>query len=139
MKTPLHFFFSALVLFILISFSNFYSQTAPLEYYIQTYEFESETYDGQGIEGASQTEYLVGTIEMQNAPWVQLRFSKMNLGSESYVIIKSLYDGKWQKLDAVTMEQWNNYSAFFNGSGVEIRLFVGQMDQDVFIKVIEVN
>ena len=139
MKTPLRFFFSALVLIIFVFFTNVYSQTAPLEYYIQTYEFESETYDGNGIEGASQTEYLVGTIEMQNAPWVQLRFSKVHLGSESYVIIKSLYDGNWQKLDAVTMEQWNNYSAFFNGSGVEIKLFVGQMDQDVFIKVIEVN
>ncbi len=139
MKTPLHFFFSTLVLITFFSFTSIYSQTAPLDYYIQTYEFESETYDGDGIEGASHTEYLVGTIEMQNVPWVQLRFSKVNLGSESFVIIKSLYDGNWQKLDAVTMEQWNNYSAFFNGNGVEISLFVGQMDQDVFIKVIEIN
>ena len=56
MKTPLHFFFSALVLIIFFSFTSIYSQTAPLEYYIQTYQFESETYDGEGIEGASPTD-----------------------------------------------------------------------------------
>ncbi|MDH3268653.1 MAG: T9SS type A sorting domain-containing protein, partial [Ignavibacteria bacterium] len=37
------------------------------------------------------------------------------------------------------MNQWNNFSAFFNGSAVEIRLFLGQTDHDVFIKIDEIN
>ena len=139
MKTFLQTFYFALVLVAFVSLTNTFSQTAPLEYYIQTYEFESEIYDGEGIVGANPTEILIGTIELHNVPWIQLHFSKVNLGSESYLIIKSLYDNNWQKLDAVSMNQWNNFSAFFNGSAVEIRLFLGQTDHDVFIKIDEIN
>lgn len=138
MKTLLHYFSLTLVLVTFISISKTFSQTAPLQYYLQTYEFESEVYDGEGIIGANPTEIFIGTIELHEVPWIQLHFSKVNLGNESYLIIKSLYDNNWQKLDAVSMEQWNNYSAFFNGSAVEIRLFLGQADSEVFIKVDEI-
>lgn len=138
MKTPLQYFFLLLVLILSFSFTNVYSQTAPLQYYIQTYEFESEVYDGEGIVGANPTEIFIGTIELHDAPWIQLHFSKANLGSESYLIIKSLYDNKWQKLDATSIKQWNFYSAYFNGSAVEIKLFLGQTDQEVFVKINEV-
>ena len=82
-----------------------------------------------GTLGANPTEISIGVIELHNIPWMQLHFSKVNLGNESYLIIKSLYDNKWQKLDAVSMNQWNNYSAFFNGSAVEITLFLAQTDR----------
>jgi V8-like Glu-specific endopeptidase len=138
MKTFLHSFYFALVLVVFVSFTNNFAQTAPLEYYIQTYEFQSEIYDGQGNVGANPTEILIGTIQLHDVPWLQLHFSKVNLGSESYLIIKSLYDEKWQKLDAISMEQWNNYSAFFNGDAVEITLFLGQTDNDIFLNIDEV-
>jgi len=138
MKTFLHSFYFALVLVVFVSFTNNFAQTAPLEYYIQTYEFQSEVYDGQGNVGANPTEILIGTIQLHDVPWLQLHFSKVNLGSESYLIIKSLYDEKWQKLDAISLEQWNNYSAFFNGDEVEITLFLGQTDNDVFLNIDEV-
>jgi len=138
MKTHLHFFYFALVFGSLVFFSNSLAQTAPLEYYIQTYEFESESYNGDGTLGSNPIEIPIGVIELHDIPWMQLHFSKVNLGNESYIIIKSLYDDKWQKLDAISINQWNNYSAFFNGSAVEITLFLALTDRQVFIKIDEI-
>ncbi|HEY6626117.1 MAG TPA: T9SS type A sorting domain-containing protein [Ignavibacteriaceae bacterium] len=138
MKTRLHFFFFAVALSSLVLFSNGFAQTAPLQYTIQSYQFESEIYDGNGTVGSSPSEILIGTIEMHEIPWMQLHFSDLNLGQESYLILKSLYDDKWQKLDAYSMKQWNNYSAFFNGNAVEIKLFLAQTDRQVFIKIDEI-
>ena len=138
MKTRLHFFYFALVFGSLIFFSNSLAQTAPLQYYIQTYEFESESFDGDGTVGSNLVEIPIGVIELHDIPWMQLHFAKMNLGNESYIILRSLYDDHWQKLDAISMKQWNNYSAFFNGNAVEITLFLAQTDRQVFIKIDEV-
>ncbi len=138
MKTRVHFFFLAVVFSSLVFFSNVFAQTAPLQYTIHSYQFESELYDGNGTVGSSLSEILIGTIEMLDIPWMQLHFSDLNLGQESYLILRSLYDDNWQKLDAYSMKQWNNYSAFFNGNAVEIKLFLAQTDRQVFIKIDEV-
>ena len=138
MKTHLHFFNIVIAFSSLILFSNVFAQTAPLEYYIQSYQFESESYDGNGSTDTNPVEIPIGIIEMQNVPWIQLHFSDVNLGNESYIILKSLYDDKWQKLDAVSIKQWNHYSAFFNGSAVEINLILAQTDFQVYIKIDEI-
>ena len=138
MKTHLYFFYFVLVFGSLVFFSNNFAQTAPLQYYIQSYQFESEFYNGDGTINANPVEIPIGVIELHNIPWMQLHFSDVNLGNESYIIISSIYDDKWQKLDAVSMKQWNNYSAFFNGSAVEIKLFLAQTDRQVFIKIDEI-
>lgn len=129
--------FSLLIL-ILFCYANVLAQIAPLEYTIYTYPFESNVYNGDGTQGTTPTEIIVGQIELQNVPWLQLHFSDYNLGEQSYLIIKSLYDSKWQKLDATSITQWSNYSAYFNGSAVEIRLFLYPMDNQIFIKINEV-
>jgi len=137
MKSHLHLLFIVLVFGSFVFTSNSLAQTAPLQYYIQSYQFESESYDGDGTLGANHSEILIGTIEMHEIPWMQLHFSDLNLGQESYLILRSLYDDQWQKLDAGSMKQWNNYSAYFNGSAVEIKLFLAQTDRQVFIKIDE--
>lgn len=137
MITQLHFFFIAVALSFIVFLSKSSAQTAPLQYYIQSYDFESEIYDGNGALNTAPVEIPLGTIELHDVPWIQLHFSDVNLGNESYIIIKSLYDEKWQKLDANTMRQWNNYSAFFNGNAVELKLFLAQTDRQVFIKINE--
>ena len=139
MKTHLHYFFIALVLCSTVFFSNGFSQTSPLQFTIQTYQFESGYYDGDGTLGTNPDEILIGTIELHNIPWLQLHFSNLNLGQESYIVIRSLYDNHWQKLDAFSMKQWNNYSAFFNGNAVEIKLFLAPTDKQVFINIDEIN
>lgn len=138
MKTQLHFFYFVVALLSIVFLSDSLAQTAPLQYYIQSYDFESEVYDGNGTLNTVPVEILLGTIELHEVPWIQLHFSDVNLGNESYIIIKSLYDEKWQKLDANSMRQWNNYSAFFNGNAVELKLFLAQTDRQVFIKINEV-
>ena len=138
MKTHLHFFFIAVAFSSLVLFTNGFAQTAPLQSYIQTYQLESGFYDGDGTVGSNPSEILIGTVQLHEVPWIQLHFSDWNLGSESYIILKSLYDDKWQKLNSVSIRQWNNYSAFFNGNAVEITLFLAQTDLRVFINIDEV-
>ena len=138
MKTNLHLLYIVLVLGSLVFLSNSFAQTAPLQYTIQSYQFESEVYDGDGTPGAVPSEILIGVIEVHNSPWLRLHFSNLNLGQESYLVIRSLYDNHWQKLDALSMKQWNNYSAFFNGNAVEIKLFLASTDRQIFINIDEV-
>jgi hypothetical protein len=127
-----------LMLVTLLFYVSVSAQTEPLRYTIYTYPFESEVYNGDGTQSTTPTEILVGEVELQNVPWLQLLFSDYNLGERSYLIITSLYDGKWQRLDATSIIQWSNYSAYFNGSAVEIKLFLYPTDEQVFIKINEV-
>jgi V8-like Glu-specific endopeptidase len=126
------------MLLTLVYYANVSAQTEPLQYTIYTYPFESEVYNGDGTQSTTPTEILVGEVELQNVPWLQLHLSDYNLGEQSYLIITSLYDGKWQKLDATSISQWSNYSAYFNGSAVEIKLFLFPNDKQIFIKINEV-
>ncbi|MDZ7622919.1 MAG: hypothetical protein U5J96_00505 [Ignavibacteriaceae bacterium] len=73
-----------------VFFSNGFAQTAPLQYTIQSYQFESQYYDGDGTLGTTPSEILIGVIELHNIPWMQLHFSDLNLGHESYIILRSL-------------------------------------------------
>ncbi|MGB5531065.1 MAG: T9SS type A sorting domain-containing protein [Ignavibacteriaceae bacterium] len=140
MKTPLHFFISFLSISLLLILStNSFAQTAPIQYYIQSYQLESGTFDGSGNLGSNPVNVYTEVIELHNIPWLQLHFSEVNLGRESYIILTSLYDGRWQKLNSVSLKQWQAYSAFFNGSAVEIRLFVAPIDRGVFIKLDEIT
>jgi len=138
MKTRLKFFFLLQILSSLVFCTIGFTQTAPLEYYIQSYELQSGIFNGEGLSENRAVEVFSSVIEINNSPWIQLHFSDVNLGSESYLILRSLYDNKWQKLDAVSIDQWNYFSAFFNGSAIEIKLFLAQADQQVFVNIDEV-
>ena len=139
MKNRLQFFSSFLVVFIFLGFtSTAFSQTAEIPNHYESYELQSGYFNGNGQAGSEAVNVFTGTIEFQNIPWLMVHFSDANLGENSYMIITSLYDNLWQKLDAVSIRQWNFFSAFFNGSVVEIKLFVDPMDKQVFFKTDEV-
>ena len=139
MKNRLQFFSSFLVVFIFLGFtSTAFSQTAEIPNHYESYELQSGYFNGNGQAGSEAVNVFTGTIEFQNIPWLMVHFSDANLGENSYMIITSLYDNHWQKLDAVSIRQWNFFSAFFNGSVVEIKLFVDPMDKQVFFKTDEV-
>ena len=55
------------------------------------------------------------SVRHQNAPWLRLNFADYHLGDESYMIIRSVEDRAYQRLDAKSIEEWGNSSAFFNG------------------------
>lgn len=138
MKSSLQSFFISAVFSSLVLFTNGFAQTAPLQYYIQSYHLESGVFDGDGSPENNPVEVFSSVVELHSVPWIQLHFSDSNLGDESYIIIKSVYDGLWQKLNSVSLEQWNNFSAYFNGNAVEIKLFLAPSDRQVFIHIDEI-
>ena len=124
--------------FTLLISSMGFSQTKPLEYYIQTYKMESGYYTGTGKPGSNPVMVYSDIVELHNIPWLQIHFSDAYLGDKSYIILKSIKDNLWQRLDEVSIKQWNNYSAFFNGNAVEIKLFLASTDRQVFINIDEI-
>jgi trimeric autotransporter adhesin len=115
-----------------------FGQPAEIPFHIEAYHLESGFYDGNGILGSSPVNVFTGTVTLNDAPWMALLFTKANLGKESYMIIKSLQDNLWAKLDAVSIEQWQYQSAFFNGNAVEISLFAAPLDQNIFFRIDDV-
>src|SRR5690554_1750048 len=128
MKPILQFLITTIFLSFFITTADLLSQTSPVPFHIEGYQLESGYHNGNKIPGGEAVNMFTGTVRISNSPWLSLHFSDVNLGEESYLIITSTYDDHWQKLDAVSIKQWNNFSAFFNGSEVEIRLFVAPED-----------
>jgi V8-like Glu-specific endopeptidase len=139
MKSSLQFFKSTLLLFaVFILSSESYSQPAEIPSHVEPFVLESGFYNGNGVMGSSAVKVFSGMVQLHNVPWLQLHFSDANLGNESYVLIKSSIYDVAQRLDGISIQQWNYFSAFFNGSEVEIELFVGAMDNNIFINIDEV-
>jgi hypothetical protein len=69
-----------------------------------------------------------GVVRVPNAPWVRLTFDtailsgNQSLGNGSYLQITSLQDGAFQILDATSIAQWQNTTAYFNGEAVRVEL-----------------
>jgi hypothetical protein len=139
MKTSSQFFsakqFSLLFLFLFIFSGILLAQTAEIPYHSEPYSMESDFHHGSAIPGDDPINVFTSVVEFDNIPWLALQFSDFNLGENSYLIITSLHDGYWQKLDAVSIEQWNYNSAFFNGSAVEVKLYVAPLDQKIFFQI----
>src|SRR5690554_1909493 len=128
---------SFLVFHLIISFTVLtQAQTAEIPMHQQSYNYHSGYFNGsaEGIKLA-QTK-LIGEAGI---PWLNVHFSNHNLGNSSYIIITSLKDGLWQKHTQKTLEQWNGWTAFFNGDAVEVELYVAPEDRDVYFVVDELT
>jgi V8-like Glu-specific endopeptidase len=139
MKLPLQIFKVAMIISAFLFTSSALSQTAEIPFHYEQYQLESGYHNGNGIQGSEAVNVFTGTVEMQDIPWLSLHFSEANLGENSYLIITSLYDDHWQKLDKVSIVQWNYYSAFFNGGTVEIKLFAAPDDKKIFFAIDELT
>jgi hypothetical protein len=106
--------------------------TSPVR--LQPYVLESGP---QRYRGPATVPAFRATISIPDAAWMRVRFADAALGGRSYLTITSLKDGSQQRLDAVTLQQWRNTSAFFNGSAVEVALHVAPGDDDVLFRVTE--
>ncbi|QQS37777.1 MAG: T9SS type A sorting domain-containing protein [Ignavibacteriales bacterium] len=126
--------------FTVLSCSSFlFAQPSSLPYYIQGYQHESGLFNGSN-DGTDIAQLAFSTIvDLNNVPWISLHFAEANLGAKSYMIITSQFDGKWQRLDAVSLRQWNYYSAYFNRGAVEIKLFVHPSDEKIYFNIDEVS
>ena len=75
------------------------------------------------------------TVRHEGAPWLRLNFADYDLGKDSYIIIRSGSDGGYQRLDARSIKEWGNSSAFFNGDAVEMSIHVAPGDRGVFFRL----
>jgi len=112
-----------------------FAQPAPVPFHTVPYSLSSGTHDGRGESAVLAWREV---IQIADAPWLRLRFGETNLGSASYLLVTSLLDGSSQQLNALSLSQWYNTSAFFNGDAVEVKLFVAPTDIDVYAEVMEV-
>ncbi len=139
MRYQLQIFRTALSLLIAFVLSvSVIAQTAELKYDVRPYKLESGVYDGAGDVGTQPGLAYSAIISVPDIPWIQLHFEKSHLGENSYITIRSFHDDYWQKLNTESIQQWNYFSAFFNGGTVELKLYVDAQDRGVFINLDEV-
>ncbi len=69
-------------------------------------------------------------VAADDAAWLRLIFDDVNLGEGSFLRITSLTDGAVQELDRTSAAQWQNTSAYFNGSEVRVELIAGPESSD---------
>ncbi|MFC2094348.1 trypsin-like serine peptidase, partial [Bacteroidota bacterium] len=127
--------------FILLSFftSNIFSQTAELRYNVESFYLSSGQHNGVTINGGETFIAFTGVIRGSEAPWLRLHFNDANLGKNSYIIMRSVWDGKEQKLDATSIEQWQYSSAYLNGFEIVIELHVAAFDENIFFTTKELD
>lgn len=100
------------------------AQIAPWEYHEAPVRIDSGWVENLGNEPAV---VFVTEINAKNAPWLRLAFDAATLSGEpgvdgSYFRITSTFDGAHQILDARSVAQWANTSAYFNGDTVLLEL-----------------
>lgn len=86
--------------------------------------------DSGWVRNDADTDAIVfeATAAVDDASWVRLRFDEVTLGLNqktgegAWLQLTSLDDGAVQMLDAVSIEQWRNTSAYFNGNAVKIEI-----------------
>ena len=111
------------------------AQTAPVPKHIESYSLSSGMYSAQGL---TATVAFSETVRVSNAPWLRLMFTEANLGRASRLRLTSLQDGAVQHLNAATLRQWQNTSAYFNGDAVLVELLVAPGDTDIFVSMNEI-
>lgn len=110
------------------------AQTKPLKFYSKPVDLTTQPLHNQTA--AAQLVFddvLVG----DGAPWIRVRFGRAVLQAGSYVVLTSLQDGDYQILDAQSMAEWYNHSAYFNGDAVQVSLYAGAGTQDNQLDVAE--
>ncbi len=110
------------------------------------YTMESGVFNGAGtgqdvngeesVNVDENAQLLYSTIiQAEDTPWMRIHFSSYNLGENSYIKLTSLLDGDSQFLDANYMLIWSDTSGIFNGTEVELEVYVAPQDNGIFVNV----
>ncbi len=108
-----------------------FAQNVEAPSHVQTYSLSSSSFNGGGEEALMYS----NQVQVSGAKWLRVHFASANLGSNSYITLTSVQDGGQQRLNGITMSQWQNSSAYFNGDAVSIALHVGAGDQGISFSV----
>ncbi|MCG8457661.1 MAG: trypsin-like peptidase domain-containing protein, partial [Holophagales bacterium] len=115
------------------------AQTAELPKASRAVDWASASFEGPRDLPQGKAARLLPALEKSfsepGAPWLQIEFGRVELGRRSFLEISSTADGAVQRLDAETLGQWRNRSAYFNGDEVTVRLFAGPSDRDISLAV----
>ena len=119
-----------------------FAQTSELPRHTESYSWSSGRLSGASFGAHTEGTHQLGKADMifvPEAQWLRLSFNGARLGDASYIELTSLLDGGTQRLDSNTIRHWNYRSAYFNGDAVEIKLFLGAGDEDVYVDIREVT
>jgi len=114
-----------------------FSQTEELRFHVESFYMSSGLHNGVTNEGGEIIIAFNDIVRGSEAPWMRIHFNNANLGNNSFIIMRSVYDSKEQKLDATSIEQWQYNSAYFNGYEIEIELHVAPFDENIFFTIDE--
>ena len=117
------------ILTLIISF-NLYAQVIQNEV---EYNLTSGVYNGTNL--LTPTNLYSAIVSYPDANSIRVKFNSVYLGRNSFIIVRSLRDNLWQKLNSESIEQWYNVTAYLNGDSLEITLFVGPGDQGIFFNI----
>ena len=132
MQNKINTFFIALILWALVVPVSLWAEPSILLFKSEPGKIDSRSRPAAEDSGGP---FFKETVTVPGAIWIRLEFGEYNLGKKSYVMITSLEDGGHQRLDARSMPQWRNRSAFFNGDAVTVELFAGPGESGVFFTV----
>jgi len=99
------------------------------EHPIPSYEVELAIDSGMLINNDTESQVVWSTVvEVPEAIWLRLKFGNVVLANDpeilesSVIRITSLYDSAVQHLNSLTLGQWQNTSAYFNGDVLLVEL-----------------
>lgn len=90
------------------------------------------SFDGDAGDSRDRIAF-VHVFAQRGAPWMRLGIADANLGHNSFIILRSMSDNGEQRLNARSLDQWQNATAIFNGDRVMLELHVAPGDTGVFI------
>ena len=96
------------------------AQRAPIPHEYLPYNLDSGVLSN--LTESSEVVVFDQIIEAGGSDWMRIGFSNTILHGESYLRLTSLYDGAVQHLSTNSLAQWQEKSAYFNGSQVQIEL-----------------
>lgn len=84
----------------------------------------NKTLKSDGIVSKSGIQVITEEVSEAGATWLRLFFKDVNLGANGTITITSKLDGATQVLNATSIADWKNSSAYFNGGEVTVTLSV---------------
>jgi hypothetical protein len=78
-------------------------------------------------------------ILVPGAPWLRLHFSAYDLGERSFLRIASLDEENVQILDGGSLPRWGGSSAYFNGDGLEVELWVASGEEGIHFAIEQIT
>lgn len=120
------------------------AQPAPLHQITITHHLDSGAVQADALPhragvGVLQPQVVfTEVVHLPERPWMRLQFEQTQLagsiddGTASFIRLTSLHDGATQVLNEITIEQWRNSSAYFNGDAVlvEVLAFPAERPDD---------